>query len=120
MTPTPTARAYNLSFCIVPQQIGQSVTVSGTVVESRSGQRYFWFQSEGAAEGVSLVGAKLYVAMSGFGIDETQEADSVCYPAGSRLQVRGTLLLPQGQCNPGGFDERQWLYGNGPGRCGNL
>lgn len=107
-----------LSF--VPQQIGQTVTLSGTVLESRSGQGYFWFQSEGAAtgpsslEGASLAGVKLYVAVPGFGAaDSSDHSSTIWYPAGTRLQVKGLLLLPQGQRNPGGFDERQWFYGKG-------
>lgn len=106
-------------FAFVPQQIGQMVAVSGTVVESRNGQSYFWFQSESAIgetsllDGISLADTKFYVAVPSFGTEDCSDGNSIWYPAGTRLQLKGMLLLPQEQRNPGGFNEQQWFYGKG-------
>lgn len=96
-------------FAFVPPQIGTSVTITGTVTEGRNGQHYIFLKGERNDALGDWAAARFQVVLPF--IDETQQTagNAAWYPAGSRLQVRGVLQLPQGQRNPGGFDEQGWL-----------
>lgn len=93
-------------FAVVPPQAGMPVTVTGKVTESRNGQHALFLEGEENQALGDWAAARFQVLLP-FS-DETQQ---MWYPAGSRLAVRGVLQLPQGQRNPGGFDERRWLRG---------
>lgn len=92
------------------QQIGQSVTVSGTVLESRAGQAYFWLEAT-KQNGKTLSCQERFCVIlpqvTGKGKETAQKNN--WYPPGSSVTVSGELAVPQGQRNPGGFNEQQWL-----------
>lgn len=79
----------------------KSVTIAGTVVESKSGLSYLFLQSE--------TGEQYYVSLPYQNYDEERETYTVWYPTGSKIQVTGRVTLPNDARNPGGFDEAAWL-----------
>ena len=86
---------------------GQTVTLSGTVQESRKGQNYLWLKLELQTNTKTAQRTEtIYVSLPR---DWDGEEAAAWYPAGTRLQLTGALQLPTGQRNPGGFDEAQWL-----------
>lgn len=84
---------------VFENETGQQIQLTGTVRESREGTLYLWLQADNTNE-------VLYVSLPH---EWGQETGAVWYPAGSRLQVTGTIEKPQGERNPGGFDEAEWL-----------
>ncbi len=84
--------------------LGQEITVTGRVQESTDGKKYLWLRGMWEDE-AELLCVTLPPARG--------EEAQIYYPAGSRLQVRGRLTLPEGPHNPGGFDETAWYRGKG-------
>lgn len=85
---------------VLAADTGKTVTIAGTVRESRDGQNYLWLKLDRQKE-------MLYVSLPRN--REAENDTAIWYPTGTRLQIHGLLELPQGQRNPGGFDEAQWL-----------
>ncbi len=95
---------------VLATQKGETVTVTGTVTESREGNGYLWLKlCDESMSNKNAVGKQevLYVSLPRDWEDMTSKAPY--YPAGTKLQITGILEQPQGQRNPGGFDEKQWL-----------
>ncbi len=100
--------------------LGQTISITGTVKESRDGNGYLWLQCDEQRLSADLgnpIGAErkskkeiLYVSLPRQWDGEGDaSAEPIWYPAGTRLIVTGVLEKPQRQRNPGGFDEAQWM-----------
>ncbi len=76
--------------------------ITGTVIESKHGQGYFFLQAE--------TGERFYVTMPYESYDTTLAMHTVWYPVGTTLRVEGIATLPDKARNPGGFDEAAWLF----------
>ncbi len=92
-------------------QVGNRVCLAGTVAESKKGQPYFWLQVEGKSLSAPNKRRELlYVSVpQNWATDKAAENVAPWYPAGSKVQVEGVIAAPQGQRNPGGFNEAFWL-----------
>ena len=90
------------------------VTVQGTVAEGQKGQPYFWFKATESDAKMLAETDRIYVMQPRFFNAEHEKDDAVLwYPPGSQLLIKGQVVLPQGQRNPGGFNEAQWLRSKG-------
>lgn len=95
---------------VLSSLVEQTVTVNGTVQESRNGEAYLWLQVEtNVQSGKHSIFRRpevLYVLLP----SAWENSESlVWYPAGTKLQLTGELQFPQEQRNPGGFHEKQWM-----------
>ena len=86
---------------LLGNEINQYSSIIGTITESKKGQSYFFMQTE--------KGEQLYVTIPYEYYDANTKTSTVWYPAGTKIQVEGTLSMPDQRRNPGGFDETAWL-----------
>lgn len=84
---------YDAQQAILQGKTESYVEIVGTVTESKKGQTYCFMQLE--------TGEQLYLKFP--------YAHDIWYPAGTQLAVKGVVSLPEGQRNPGGFDQAAWL-----------
>ncbi len=90
------------------------VTVQGIVAEGQKGQPYFWLKATESDAKMLIETDRIYVMQPRSFDAEHEKDDAVLwYPPGSRVLIKGRVILPQGQRNPGGFDEAQWLRSKG-------
>ena len=93
---------------------GDLVTVQGTVAEGQKGQPYFWLKATASDVKALIKTDCIYVMQPRFFDAEHEKDDTALwYPPGSQLLIKGQVVLPRGQRNPGGFDEAQWLQSKG-------
>lgn len=90
---------------VLQQSLDQRVTLQGMVSAHSPGQSYLWLKSNVH----TVTGGReiLYVELP-----VSDDADR-WYAPGTVLQVQGVPMRPQGQRNPGGFDEARWLREQG-------
>lgn len=80
---------------IEQHSVPETVQIEGSVRKHQPGQNYLWMKSDNIN----------YLVLLG--------KEAPWYPPGSQIQVQGTMSLPEEKRNPGGFDRKTWLWGNG-------